>query len=303
MRHQPATTRVPDREPRAAFTLLELLIVISIIALLVSLLVPAINSVVRRVRQGEVVAEITGLGNACDNFKAEYHAYPPSKITLFEEKNTWTPESKALMRRIFGLEFRFDIDRDINGQNGVENDPDGDGNPGVTLDGAECLVFFLGGIPSQDSNGNFQLNGFSRNKADPFSRSGSNRLTFFTDWRPGALHDEDGDGFPEYHDKLNPEGEGPPLLYLSTTNASNSYNGGDVANVEGLGASGFIPYNQGSASSPWKPGGFQLISAGFDHKFGTGGSFTKETANNDLTDPRDVERDNLTNFIGGALNE
>ena len=42
------------------------------------------------------------------------------------------------------------------------------GQPGpVTLEGHQCLVFFLGGIPVAQANGSYAATGFTRNPQDP----------------------------------------------------------------------------------------------------------------------------------------
>ena len=67
---------------RAAFTLIELMVAISIIALLIGLLLPAFNGARRNARIAEVTTEIKSLENALAAFKAKYGTYPPSRIML-----------------------------------------------------------------------------------------------------------------------------------------------------------------------------------------------------------------------------
>ena len=272
---------------RAAFTLIELLIVISIISLLIALIAPAIAGVLHRAKILEVQVEIMGLDAAANDFKGASagKVHPPSSITLYEKGGAWSNSSKRAIRRIFGDEFNFAISRDI----------DGDGNKtgSFTLNGAECLVFFLGGIPRKDGSGNWVLNGFSKSKSDPFRFTGNerNRRQFFTEWDTGRLSDPNNNGFPVYSDIFN-VGEARPYLYASTTRTG-SY---EVSDINPPMTS---VYHQGSANVPWKKSGFQIISPGADHTYGTGGKFTLDGG----VFGRDVEKDNITNFGGGALDE
>ncbi|GAB4155539.1 MAG: hypothetical protein Tsb009_32310 [Planctomycetaceae bacterium] len=281
MRRHHFTTRTASHN-RVAFTLLELLIVISIIALLAALLTPALYAVFTRTKEARVRAEITGLENALNDFKGHYKTdYPPSSIKLYENKAGWDsdPAARKAIRRIFGLEFNFNTPRAWIGG----------GATGRTLNGSECLVFFLGGRP-QLSGSTWILHGFSKSKADPFKLGGSNRIQFFTEFAPDRLSDNDGDGFPEYNDIFNEPSRQRPYLYASTTRTG-AYVAGDLA------PSGMTSvYHQGSASNPWKKGAFQIISPGQDHSYGTGGSYTEEDGA-----PRNGERDNLTNFASGVL--
>src|SRR3990167_5003595 len=122
------------KNSRSAFTLLELLIVISIISMMIALISPALMSVTRRAKEGAAFGEIMGLSNACDSFKAKHGVYPPSSITLYERWQDWSLPAarphKALIRRIFVTEFDFENrdpatnvprNRDING-NGIDTE-------------------------------------------------------------------------------------------------------------------------------------------------------------------------------------
>src|SRR5208282_2452315 len=74
------------RGPRG-FTLVELLTVILILAVLITLLLPAINGAVRTAKNAAVGGEINQLAQALASFKAKYGDYPPSRIYLAEEGN------------------------------------------------------------------------------------------------------------------------------------------------------------------------------------------------------------------------
>ena len=59
-----------------AFTIIELLAVIAIIAILSSILIPAANGVIRQSRIATSKARLWQYINALENFKAEYNYYP-----------------------------------------------------------------------------------------------------------------------------------------------------------------------------------------------------------------------------------
>lgn len=278
---------VVQRPSRAAFTIIELMMVVMIIALLVALLLPAVNAVIVKAKDAQVVAEMKGLSNGADEFNTVYGTHPPSYIVL-SETGAWPQESRNVLQKIFGREFSF-APREL------------DGRPGrtarIVLTGSECLVFFLGGMPRR-TGGQWVLHGFSPNKTDPFAvvPGARNRVQFFKNFDVDRLDDDDGDGFPDYHDILNAPGIGKPYLFLST-GANGVYNATRDAAGSGL----RFAYNQGTPSTPWKPDGFQIISPGRDHVYGPGGRYTLENGGAWLVGPRDAERDNMTSFAGSRL--
>ncbi len=73
------TTR-PTR--RSAFTLVELLIVITVIGILVGLLLGAIVPAFKRANEFAIQTEMTQLERAVENFKTQYGFYPPSFIRI-----------------------------------------------------------------------------------------------------------------------------------------------------------------------------------------------------------------------------
>ena len=277
---------------RRGFTLIELLVVIIIISILMALLLPVIAGIRRSMQEARVIAEISQLETAIASFKAKYGVEPPSQVVLFETGWT-TPQadpatekarvrSLGIIRRIWP-QFNFAATRDING-NGSMTDV-------VAISHSECLVFFLAGPPT--GPGALSPIGFSRNALDPFDRVATSREASLFEFAPGRLDDSDSDGMGELRDPL-PD-QTMQYVYVS------SYEGRGYRASE-IAESGMLDvYRTNTSGTAWKPNGFQIISSGFDESFGTGGVFTVDGADTQLTGIRSVERDNLTNLNEGRL--
>jgi len=157
------------RSRRSAFTLVELIVVMTIIAILVGLLVSAVQRA--RVRAKEVVArnDIQQLAMAVESFKSRYEVtYLPSRVILLNNlglynqapyNNTNTvvgriaQDTKAFLLRMWPR---------LTGTNGFVTWFPGDNTGVYYLEGDQCLVFFLGGL---QMNGG--CTGFRTNRSNP----------------------------------------------------------------------------------------------------------------------------------------
>lgn len=66
---------------RRAFTLVELLVVMSVIAILMSLLVPTLNAIRGQVNETRVISIIEGVSMALEQYKQTFYTYPPDRMT------------------------------------------------------------------------------------------------------------------------------------------------------------------------------------------------------------------------------
>lgn len=323
-KQQPNIT--PRRSRRAGFTLVELLVVISVIGLLLAILFPAIGAANKAVKNAAVASEISSFDSALSQFQSEYGSYPPSNIILYESGSgdpSWTSDSTsgvtaadrqlaiAQIRKIWP-QFDFSIPRDINN--------DGDTDDFFILDGRECLVFFLGGFVSADGVNldaeTGAARGFAKNPANPFDLSSNNRVASLFEFDSSRFTDLDGDQFPEYVDEF--AGQQTPYLYLSSYNGKGYRTGELPPGMIDVYRTGFsMTYSSGwsitSGSRPpaWKANSYQLISPGEDGGYGLGGYYVSgmqqpnglanATWSQFLQDRQDVNNsatDNVTNFAG-----
>ncbi len=310
---------------RRGFTLVELLVTIFVIALLIALLLPAVNSVRVRVRITQLQAEVNRLATAVTSFKSNYGSEPPSFIVLCENPADWVDtdpavaaeraRSRALIRQLWP-QFDFTIPRnfnlDVNNPGSPTAPLDNDTTDIYQVEPGECLVLFLGGLPVRDySSGTVQwsLRGFTKNPQNPFSlANNANRESPAYDFDASRFVDLDNDGFPEFVDSWPSQRN--PILYFS------SYDGNGYRAAEYPGGNfPASPYLQGGNENaqPFNPKSFQIISPGGDGSYGPGGPYQPGGATPlpawTRTSPaltvtavqRQAENDNITNFGSGRL--
>jgi len=248
--------------------------------------------------------EIRHLERAVVDFKMRFGINPPSLIYLCEHSEAWgaEPYSRRFIKRLWP-QFNFALERDLN--------RDGDTSDRIALDGAECLVFFLGGVVDPDSG---QPRGFSKNPANPFMIDNGSRDGPFFEFEgfridqlfAGRFIDTDGDEFPEYADPFH-GGKTPvgadlvPYIYLSSYDGV-GYSDADVAAVAHLSASPLKSWYLKGADAPFKPDTYQIISAGADGLFGDGGLIGfREPAWYEVKPDYGPGFDNIANFHSGPL--
>ncbi len=303
--------------PRRGFTLIEVLVVITILAILVAFLVPALGGASVRARIVQVKGDISAIEGAIAQFKSDYAMDPPSGIVLLENPSDWASppaalvtevaRSRSILRQIWPQYDFTTTPHDINS--------DGDTTDRIYLGGAECLVFFLGGPllwTDNNSNGTRDVGeyapvGFSKNPSNPFAPGGNRQGPYFefnvsrlqlspnTSFGPSSFFNNE--GFAAYRDPW--PGQSAPYIYLS------SY-GGKGYRAADLGTGALTTwYTQGTAaaSPAWSATKYQIISPGSDKSYGTGGPYQPEKAKTLLVGARADEADNITNFHSGRLSD
>ena len=110
-------TETPGQQRRHGFTLVELLVVVSIIALLAALLLPAVYNALATAEDAAIRIELGNLAAAVELYKNEFRAYPPNFI------------NQAAVARHIGRLFPRNVDTIPTG-----------------LDQSEALVFWLSGF-------------------------------------------------------------------------------------------------------------------------------------------------------------
>ncbi|MFN4259216.1 MAG: type II secretion system protein [Gemmataceae bacterium] len=179
---------------RAGFTLIELLIVLVIIAILVTISVPAVLRALKVVGDVRTKAEIAQMADAMAAFRAHFGnpPFPPSQVSL--------SPNNPYCRRVW---------------------PRAQNLPGTSLSGGQVLVLFLGGMQS-GSSGSGRCLGFSNNPTAPLS--GSPNIPPFYEFRPDRLVGSAGQF--QYRDGHG----GQPYLYFGV-GLGDGYNVGAINGV------------------------------------------------------------------------
>jgi prepilin-type N-terminal cleavage/methylation domain-containing protein len=322
------------RSPRG-FTLIELLLVIVIIGVLAGLILAAMNGALSRGNEAAVLVEINGLNNALESYKNAHIAYPPSMGTVplsggsgpIETEDQREQRFLRHLRKAFP-DYRPADFAQVQEQLRIATVPDpSDTSSGgfdiETLDAAESLVFFLGGVP--DWNSESKLAGFSANADNPFLHPTiqPQRTSKFYDFDPTRLVDRDNDGWFEYIPEMaSATGETPPYVYFDWR----SYKLGP--HYPPLGANALqtwgmaVPYH-GKPRNPNQPldetapyvneKGFQIVMSGIDGQYGINDGLLDDPVDPprffpfESTQPSpytyDFDHDNLSNFVGSKLGE
>ncbi len=317
-------TKSPIQRPsRSGFTLVELLVAITVLAILAGMLSVAIIPAFTRAREATIQMEMKQLELAIENFKNQYGFYPPSFEGIHNSGTDISERAAVLLRYVNRIS-----------PNHAENTPIPSGphagesrlfhwyeQIGVHLDQESSLVFWLSGICK---NKQFPITGGRISdltdtnpttrlpSAHSFGNDGIERDVFY-EFKPGQIYGDDpaepinvtttgvaisqGDPAYEYVYKYQ-QAYGPQDgdLTFKYRDAALSYNvgGGNVAYYVGP-ADGSAITDPVVLNDLWaNPNRFQLISFGMDGQPGATGNVFGTGVDGD---------DNLVNFAEGRLDK
>jgi len=292
---------------RAGFTLIEIIVVIAIIGILAALLAGVVINLLAKGPELVDRTNLTNLNGGIQRFYNEYKCYPPSKLFLANSRALYmsplpagvSPTLAKTSLEYLGTMFpKLDWTQPIDWSGGLATTTLN--TTGVILEGDQCLVFCLGGIPTRDAQGNFGCLGF--NKASGYKNptaSGGERFTAF-EFQSDRLVQRAGSSFLSYN---NPHGKPQPYAYFSSYKSENGYatiSSSYTGNPSDCAGLGVAPYYK--ATTPitqyHNPKGYQLISAGTDGQFAPGGQWTAANAPNIGAAGKDDISNFHPNFLG-----
>lgn len=267
---------------RSAFTLVELMVVILIIAILVSLVSSAVLKALGKIPEVQTRTEIAQMSVALQAFMSAYNVPdpPPSTLVLNETAPLTSPNA-AYLTRVFGRNLGAITPSNPTG--GVDWNGDGTTSGIWTLQGQNCLTFFLGGIPNTAAVASGlppAPQGFSTNNMNPGQAGGKRNGPYFTFVTSRLVPVVAIGGFYYYQDpwqvKVSTNGIGPmPYVYFSSYGINNGYSITDCASVTSVAGTSALPYwtagtgASGSTTFTYS-NTFQIISAGKNGVFGGG---------------------------------
>jgi prepilin-type N-terminal cleavage/methylation domain-containing protein/prepilin-type processing-associated H-X9-DG protein len=121
--------RVSSRRP--AFTLIELLVVIAIIAILIGLLVPAVQQIRESANRTQCTNNLKQLGLALHAHHDTYRGFPPAKVTV-PRTHGWAPYLLPFLEQVpLYRQYRFDRNWDHAATN--DRDPGGPNSARLAL--------------------------------------------------------------------------------------------------------------------------------------------------------------------------
>ena len=311
----PSPRRATRSRVHTAFTLVELLVVITIIGVLTALLIVGVGAATRAARRATISVEIQQMSQALEQYASKHaSSYPPDFASTGSDSTWSAPLAKQYNRfklSVHGSDFRA-----VHIQAG--------------LDPSEALVFWLGGYSNINTSGTplfpsipRKLLGFKPSPTKPFitivtgaaseidpakpANLNFTRPDWAFDFKEDRLVDSDSDGFYEY---LPPAGK-TPYVYFCRSSYSTGFHTttfwGTVGSESGLAVPYFVaepantPPVKLDAASNWVPVAadkYQIICAGLDNDFGSTVATSPRTFP-DAANYMKADEDNITSFSEG----
>ncbi len=278
MRRRGAIGAAVQSTDRRGFTLVELLVVITIIGILIGLLASAAALVLGAGKEARIISEIAQLDTAMKAYKEKYGSYPPSDLSNLG--STTSPQYIALAQHLSKAFGRCNVANEIAAINAY----------GMTTP-AQALTFFL--------------NGYSSDAERPVSGlTPANQLAPIYPFDKSRFAAVSGSAVPIYCPADTP---GVPYVYFAAQNyvSHSASSGPGIATGTGQGYCRpyFIdspPTGATGANLYVNPSSFQIISAGLDSDYGgTSGATAIYYPSGTNSQPGD--KDNLTNFSSKNL--
>ncbi len=243
-------TRPKNR--RAGFTLVELLVVISIIAVLSALLTVGLYAAFNASKSFVLGNEVTQISSSIEQFKSKLGSYPPDMQS--------SSGFNAFVGKAYPRSDRPAVNAFVTAAGG-------------RIDPAEALVLYLA-YTSTDPRYPFRFATLMAGNSSAWQSPSSDLANFYS-FPPGTLRDLDTDGFPEF---VQVNAKGAPLVYFDArtyTQTSAITNGNPLISFQSTFylTGPAVPCASVYDSSTnrytfFNPTSYQLICAGQDGEFG-----------------------------------